>query len=252
MAGVALDLGVRAPQRIFRVPVVIEANGAPLAFAVAALAGGSVASSMNILYLVTAHANRTNSLVSLSAMACGTGDGTVRIMERKSRRGVIERLDAEPCRLVVALVARLSQAPLVRIAVLMTVKAASRGVAEFRCLRMAAAAGHRNMRVPQREIRESVVKGLAIQLDDIGVPPRVIGVTVIAVLFGSGRPTSMKSLVRGAISGDFLVARKAPAGLRFARERLVALAAVLLELGVPLDDRARQDKLLEQVLRTRA
>lgn len=108
------------------------------------------------------------------------------------------------------------------------------------------------MCVPQCEIRESVIEGLAIQLNDIGVPPRVIGVTMVAVLLGGARRTAMKPLVRRAVGGDFLVARKAQARLRFARERLVALAAVLLELGVPLDDRPRQDKLLEQVLRTRA
>ena len=69
MAGVALDLGMRAPQGIFRVLVVIEANRIPLCFAVACRTAVAIASGMDVLDQVAARAFGANPLVSLSAMA---------------------------------------------------------------------------------------------------------------------------------------------------------------------------------------
>jgi hypothetical protein len=65
------------------------------------------------------------------------------------------------------------------------------------------------VRVPQREIGESVIECLAIELDDVGIPTLVIGVTMVAVLFHGIRLTPVKSLIHRPIRRNFLVARKA-------------------------------------------
>ena len=62
------------------------------------------------------------------------------------------------------------------------------------------------MRVPQDEIRESMIECFAIKLDDIGVAPLVIGVAMVAVLLNGIRLTAMKPLIRRTIGGNFLVA----------------------------------------------
>ena len=104
------------------------------------------------------------------------------------------------------------------------------------------------MRVPQREIGKGVIKRFAIELDDVGISSLVIGVTMVAVLLRSIRLTPMKSLTRQPVRRNFLVTCKASSRLRFSRERFVAIAAILLKFGVPVDDRPRENKLFKQVL----
>ena len=127
----------------------------------------------------------------------------------------------------------------------MTIEAASGRVAEFYCLRVAAATLHDFVSVAQLEIRKSVIEGFAIELDDIGVSPLVIGVAMGAVLLCCIRLSPVESLTCQPISGGFFMACQAESRLRFSRERLVAVAAVLLEFGVSVDDRARDDKLFK-------
>lgn len=249
MAGVALDRRMRPSQRILGVPVVIEANRVPFFFAVAAFAPGSVASRMDILNPVTAGARRANPLVTFSAVARRTGDGTVCLVERKSGRVMVEGFDLAPNRFAVALVARLSQSSLVRIIFLVAIEAARRSVAELCRLWMATSARNGDVRVPQRKIRECVIEGFSVKPNDISVAPHVIAVTMVAILFPGIRPASMKSLARRAIPGNFLVARQTQLCLRSAREGFVTFSAIVLQLGVPLHHRTRKHELLKQILR---
>ena len=140
VTGIALDLGMRSLQRIFGILVVIEANRTPLAFVMAAFAPYAVASSVDVLNLVTVNAGRTDSLVALSSMARGAEHSTVRIPKRKLRGVVVERLDTTPLRLAVAFVAGLAQATLMRIARLVTVETSPGRVAKFDRLRVTASA----------------------------------------------------------------------------------------------------------------
>jgi hypothetical protein len=134
---------------------------------------------------------------------------------------------------------------------LMAVEAAPGRLAEFRRLRMTAAALRRFVPIAQFEIRKGVIESLAIELDNIGVSPLVIGMTVGAVLLGRIRLPPVKSFMRQPIRGNFFVARQAEACLRLSRKGLVAIATVLFEFGVSADERTRVDQLLKKVLRTR-
>jgi hypothetical protein len=79
----------------------------------------------------------------------------------------------------------------------------------------------------------------------------VIGMTMVAFIFCGIRLASMKSLGGRTIRRNFLMARKAEPHLGFSREGLVTVGALLLKLGMSIDDRPRHDKLFEQVLRMR-
>jgi hypothetical protein len=104
------------------------------------------------------------------------------------------------------------------------------------------------MSVAKREVRARVIESLEVHQDDIGISPLVIRVTMAAFLLGRSRIAAVKTLTSLAISARVLVAGEAEFGLRSARERLVAIAAFLLELGVSGHERPGHDKLLEHIL----
>jgi hypothetical protein len=128
---------------------------------------------------------------------------------------MIERLDALPCRLDMAILARLSKVPLVPIAGLMTLETAAGCLAELGCLLMTGVAFHGFMPITQLKIRKGVIESLAIELDDVGVSPLVIGVTMGALVLRRVRLPPVKPLMRKPIRTDFFVACHAEACLRF-------------------------------------
>jgi len=213
VAGIALHLRMRCPQRKFRRLVMIEANREPLVLLVAAFAFGAVPSGVNILNLVAIDARGADPLVAFAAMARGADDGPMCALERELGLVVVVRFDATPCRLAVTTIAGFSQAPLVRLARLVTVEAASGRVAKFYRLRMTAAALHGFVRVPKLEVRKCMVEGFAIELDDIGIPPLVIAMTMGAFLLRGIRLTPVESLTRRTIRSDVLMTREAQARL---------------------------------------
>jgi hypothetical protein len=148
-------------------------------------------------------------------MARGAGDRLVCALERKLGLAVVERLDLAPRGFTVAIVAFFTKAPLVRILLLVTIEAASRRLAELDRWRVTAGARHGLVRVPEFEIREGMIERLAIKLDDVGITSLVIGVTVVAFLFGGIRLTTVKPLARRAIRGNVLVAIKTTPRLGF-------------------------------------
>jgi hypothetical protein len=102
------------------------------------------------------------------------------------------------------------------------------------------------------EIGGGVIEGLTVELHNIGVSTLVVGVTMLAVLVQSVGLAAMKAPTVPAIIGGLLVARDAEAGLRLPGEWLMAAVALLFELGVPGNQRARHHKRLEDVLRSGA
>jgi hypothetical protein len=214
VAHIALDLRVRGSQWKFRRLVMIEANRAPLVLVVAGLAFGSISSGVNILNPVAIDARGANPLVAFANMARGAEDGAMCALERELGLVMIERFDTLPSRLDVAIVTCLSKAPFVRIARLMTIEAASGRVAEFYRLGVAAAALHGFVSVAELKIRKCVIEGFAIELNDVGVSPLMIGVTTRAFLLRCLRLTPMKSLTRLTIRGSFFVACNAETRLR--------------------------------------
>jgi hypothetical protein len=215
MARIAFDFGVGASQRKFRRLVVIEANGAPFVLLVAGLTFGAVSSTVSVLNPVTIDACRTDPFVALATMARGADDGSMCAHERELGLVMIERLDASPCRFGMASFAFLAQAPLVRIDCLMTVEAASGRLAELCRLDVAPVALRGSVRIAQLKIRKGVIESLAIELNDVGLSPLVIGMAVGALLLDRIRLPSMKSLMSEPIRSDFLMACQAEAHLRF-------------------------------------
>ena len=181
----------------------------------AAFAFGAVPSGVDILNLVAIHACGADALVAFADMARGAADGTVRTLERELGRVVVERLDAAPGGFAMTIVALFAKTPLMRIVRLMAVEATSGCVAELYRLHMATGALYRLMCVPQLEIRKCVIECFAIELNDVGVAPLVIGMTMGAFLFYCIRLTPVKPLTRRTIGGNFLVTRKAEPRLRF-------------------------------------
>lgn len=93
---------------------------------------------MDVLDHVTAHALRPDPLVLLSAVTGETRHRTMGIPERKFGRLMIERFDAVPFRLVVTLVATLSEIAFVRFNLLVAADASPGSVAELHCSCMTA------------------------------------------------------------------------------------------------------------------
>jgi hypothetical protein len=245
VARIALDLRMRGSQWKFCRLVMIKAKRAPLVLVVAAFALGAVPSGVDILNPVAIHTCSADVLVAFANMALGAGDGTMCTLERELRPVVVEWLDATPCRPVMTVVARFPKAPLMRIVRLVTVEAASGRVAEFYRLRVTVDAPYCLVCVPELEIRERVIESLAVQLDDVGISPLMICMTMAALRFHCIRLTPVKSPAHLTVCENFFVARKAEPSLRPWRERLVTVAALLLKLGMPGDDRPRHDELFE-------
>ncbi len=253
VARIALDLHMGASQRKIwklRILVMIEVNGLPLVLVMAPFAFGAVPSAVDILNLVAIHAGGSDALVAFADMAGGAHDRTMCALEPELGLVVIERLDARPCGLAMTILAGLPEASLMRIDRLVTIEAAARRVAELDGFQVTAAALHCLVCLPQLKVRKCVIERLAVQLIDVGIAPDVIRMTFDAFLFHGVRLTPMKSLGRRTVRSDFLVTSQAEPGLRPSRERRMAVATLLLEFGMPGDDRPRRDQLLEHILRS--
>ena len=116
---------------------------------------------------------------------------------------------------------------------------------------VAARARDTRMSALEQEIRQIMAKCLRIQSDNVGLPSLVIGVAGPALAFPDRRVPAVESLSLCDIGSNRLVAIDTETRLRLLRERFMALRAVFLELGVPLDERPRIDELFEDVLRVR-
>ena len=249
VAGIALDVRMCGSQRKLGRLAVVEADRVPLALVVAALALGPVAPAMHVLNSVAVHACGADVLVALVQMAGGAGHGTMRRYKREFGTSVIEWLDAAPSLLGMTTLARFPEAAFVRIARLVTIEAACGRGAKLRGFHMTAGAWHPGVCIPEAEIRARVVERLGVQLHDVGISPFMIGVTMGAFLLRRSRVAAVKASSGLAVGALLLVAIEAKLGLSPVRERLVAIAALLLELGVSGRERSGHDKLLEYVLR---
>jgi hypothetical protein len=248
VARIALDLRMRCSQWKFRRLVVIKVNRAPPALVVAAFALSAVPPAVDILNLMAIHASGADVLVPFAGVTRGAGNRPMCSLEREFRPIVVKWLDAEPCRLGMTFVARLPQASFMGIIGLVTVEAASGGVAEPCRLGVAVAAWHSDVCVAKREVRTRVIERLAVQLDDVGISSLVIRMTMVAFLLRRLGIAPMKRAAGLAIGGNFFVAGRAESRLRPWRKRLVTVAAFLLELGMSGHERPGHDELFEQVL----
>src|SRR5215469_992518 len=248
VARIAFDLRVRGAQREFRL-VVIEVDCGPLVLIVAGFALRPIPPAVDVLYPVAIDAPCADILVALAGMARGARHSAMSAAKRELRLVVVERLDTTPSRLTVTTLTILPEPPFVGIARLVAVEATPRSVAELHGLHVTVGAGHLLMRLAKHEIRQRMIEGLAVEQDDIGIAPLVIGVALAALLLACIRAKPMKPPSRLTVGGDLLVTGQAKLGLRARRERLVTVAALLLELGMPGHERPRRGQPLEQALR---
>lgn len=75
---------------------------------------------------------------------------------------------------------------------------------------------------------------------------------MVALAFRGLGLTPMESLCTASIPSNFLVTSKAKPHLGFSREGLVAVAAILLKLGMTANHRPGDHELLKQILRMRS
>ena len=181
MASVALDLRVRESKWKFRL-IVIEVDGDPFVLIVASLAFRTVSTGVDILNSVAFDARCAEILVAFAEVACGADDNPMGPQKRELCLAVVERLDAPPSVLVMTILALLPEAPFVRIARLMTIEAASGGVAELDRWQVTTTTLHRFVCAFEFEIRHCVIECFSIKLDDVGSSPLVIGMAMVAFL----------------------------------------------------------------------
>lgn len=162
---------------------------------------------------------------------------------------MIERLDARPTIVVVAALARFAKSTFVRIDRLVTTHAAAWRTAEFSRRIVTLVAGDRDVSTVEREIRETVIKCLAIELNDVRAAALVIRVTRSAFLFRRVCLAPVKTPARQPIRSNLFVARKTQVALRLSRKWHVTLRALLFELGMPLDERPGSNELFNHILR---
>lgn len=212
VAAVAFDCRMRAVQGKLRA-VMIELRRFPPVLAVTVLAFGAVACRMDVLQAMTRDAGGGDIGVALAGVTRRAIDRAMGALERKPGGIVIEALHAPPGILAVAPLALRAELSLVRIARLVAIDAEPRGGAKLDGLGMTISAGGGLVGVPQAEIGDRVIEGLAIELHDVGVAAFMIGMTHPAFLPGGIELMSVKSPSRRAIRRDLLVTIETLAGL---------------------------------------
>jgi hypothetical protein len=203
---------------------------------------------VNVLQAVALGAAGGNVGIALAGMARHAIDRPMRTLQRKLGGVVIESLQVRPRVFTVALVASLAELAFVRIARLVAVEAEPGRIAKLGVLNVTIAARRRLVSALQAEIRSCVIESLAIQQHDIGASAFVVGVADPAFLFRRVELVAVKASARQPVRCNLLMTFEALAGLRLPRKCGVASEALLLELGVTLDERTGHHQSLQHVL----
>jgi hypothetical protein len=132
----------------------------------------------------------------------------------------------------------------------MAVETFARRFAEFYFRLVAALAAERPVGALEFEIREFVIEGFVVELDDIGIAPFMLGMTMLAFRIHGVGAHAMQAALPLAVRGHVLMTRQAEPHLRLLIERLVAVGAVFFLLLVPLDELPRHHQPVEQALRS--
>lgn len=249
MTGTAFGGRVLAVEREFGGLVMVERNRRPLRGGVAGFAFGPKPARMLVLDGVAAVAGKREAFILFAGVTGRARCVAMGAGQRKFGLGVIEGLGPMPGLDGVAVLAGGAEIAFVSIGLAMAVDACSRRLAEFDVWRVATAARGGGMRTGELEVGCRMVEGFAIQLDDVERPALVVGVAVLAVRRRRSALAAVKAALLGAICSNVFVAIEAALGLRLFLEFLVALAAIVFELGMPLNHRTGIDQLFKQRLR---
>lgn len=127
----------------------------------------------------------------------------------------------------------------------MTAVARAARNAIFFALLMAARASKIGVLAFEFKISAGVIEGVAIETENVGTATFVIGVALLACQRGLMLELAVKAALIGDIGGDDIVALHAQLILRLLGERGVALAAIVFQFRVRLDQFTRHQQCFE-------
>lgn len=139
----------------------------------------------------------------------------MRAPQREPGRVVIERLYRPPSGLAMTTLALFAKPPLMGIDRFVAIEAGALRFSEFRGGDVASSTRHRSVGIAKRKIGEVVIERLAVELDDIGAPSFMIGMTEGAFARGCVGMTAMKAFSGSAVSRNLLVTIEAKPHLVF-------------------------------------
>ena len=244
MAVGAIEMRMCAFKRISSLFRVIEFRSLPAGRGMAVCTFRSALATMNVVRRVTGNALLWRVLVAIAEMTGETRYVFVLVPQREGRLVVIEDYLA-PRSAVVAARAVTAETSLVRILLAMAGVAAGGCFTEFFALHVATVASDCGMCVAQGEIRTVVIELIAAELHDVGVATEMVRVAGPTL---HGRRGSSELAVEAALGADIcrdaFVARETKLRLACAIALVVAVRAILLELGMQGSQLARHEKRL--------
>lgn len=164
---------------------------------------------MYILENVAANALGAQIRISFTDVAIGTPHFGMCADQRKFCAAVIERLYGAPARFAVAIVAFLAEATLVTVSLLVAIETFGRCFAKLDRRQVAFIATCRCMSALELKIGKGVIEGFLVQRSDVGVVPKMVAMTMIAVDLYRFGLTAVKPSVLPPVGSDFLVAVEA-------------------------------------------
>ena len=246
VAGRTGDACMTPAQGIVRVATVIERDLLPSPLVVTVSALWAELPAMAVVDRMTAPA----SPIDLGETAVGMTGPAARLVLVGLAQGeiglvMIEVRDLPPVRLAVAALAAPAELAGMDVLALVAGDTARWGVPLGLARPMAGATDHLAMRAAQDEIGLAMVESGWIEVDDIGLSSLVLPVTGAAFPFPDAGDPAMEAPLAVDIGADLLVAVETEPPLAALLKTFVALAAVLLVLGMGLDEVAGQEDRIE-------
>ena len=246
MTSVAFQFGVAVFQWKLGVLAVIEARFFPGFRVMTMFAFFSQLPSMRIVERVTTDTGLERFFVSLIWMTAVAFDLPMFAFQGKLGFPVMVEYSLAPGGFFVAVLTFLSQSFKMRVVGLVTGIAIHRRFPVFFFGVMAVVTFDRGVRSFQRKVRESVIKRVFIQMNNVRVPSFMIGVAELAFFFGDIFFQTVKSLFTNDVFVHCLVAIPAQFILRFLVKQGMAFGALRLYLGVALNNGAGHHKVLQR------
>lgn len=241
MTGIAVGCCMRAKQSEMRIARVIEGRLFPAALVVTALTLAPVGAAMHIVDRVARHACRRSLLVALAGVARAATRLLMIAFQREFRRAVIEARFL-PAIGVVTTAAALPKCTAMFIDHFVAAITFATRRTNFFSGCVTAPALQFAVFAFQREVGGAVIKIIAIEPDDIGRAPLVIGMTLFTRQRGVVFQLAVKAFFGGDVGTDHIVALHAELILRLLGERYVAFCALSFQFGVALDELSRHQQ----------
>lgn len=246
MTALAVQAFVAAQQRKSRDSHVIERELCPGRAAVAVDALCAVAPAVHVVLAVAIVASLSDLGEIVAAMTAFTTDRSMRACQRKASAAVIKRRFRPRVRVVAGTAVFPERA---RVNVVCTMAGDTLHRCRAMCLAngMTVVAGGDGMCSEQREIRQIVIEGRLVKIDDVNITTFMFGMAAGAFVSLSIWQMAVKAQERFDVFTDFRVARNAQFILRLVGQRRVTRSAVCFGCSMTLNDRAGHDQPLLQL-----